>query len=157
MNDPKPTLDLWRELARKELKGAEPDTLAWDTLEGIKVKPLYTAADTEDLSTLADSEPKKLAVSGKGKLVAPEEISQGHVSRATGRSLFYSTMLRSVLTLMLVNAYLSDLGGSHPFAFWSSIVVGLLICHFFNVSQSYWLGQWAQQYEDHERSSVSVA
>ncbi|WP_136652445.1 methylmalonyl-CoA mutase [Paracoccus aeridis] len=49
MNDPKPTLDLWRELARKELKGAEPDTLAWDTLEGIKVKPLYTAADTEDL------------------------------------------------------------------------------------------------------------
>ena len=49
MNDPKPTLDLWRELARKELKGAEPDTLAWDTLEGITVKPLYTAADTEDL------------------------------------------------------------------------------------------------------------
>ena len=48
-------------------------------------------ADTEDLSTLADSEPKKLAVSGKGKLVAPEEISQGHVSRATGRSVFYST------------------------------------------------------------------
>ena len=49
MNDPKPTLDLWRELARKELKGAEPDTLAWDTLEGITVKPLYTAADTENL------------------------------------------------------------------------------------------------------------
>ncbi|GLS79385.1 methylmalonyl-CoA mutase [Paracoccus marinus] len=49
MTDPKPTLDQWNDLARKELKGAAPETLDWDTLEGIRVKPLYTSADTQDL------------------------------------------------------------------------------------------------------------
>ena len=45
----KPTLDDWQKLAAKELKGADPDSLNWDTLEGITVKPLYTEADTADL------------------------------------------------------------------------------------------------------------
>ncbi len=47
-----PDLDRWRDLAAKELKGADPDTLTWDTPEGIPVKPLYTAADLEELETV---------------------------------------------------------------------------------------------------------
>ncbi len=43
------TPDAWRKLAEKELRGKSPDSLTWDTLEGIAVKPLYTAADTEGL------------------------------------------------------------------------------------------------------------
>ncbi|WP_444464628.1 methylmalonyl-CoA mutase [Rhodobacter capsulatus] len=39
----------WRKLAEKELKGRSPDSLTWNTLEGIAVKPLYTAEDTADL------------------------------------------------------------------------------------------------------------
>ena len=39
----------WRKLAERELKGKSPDALVWNTLEGIPVKPLYTAADTEGL------------------------------------------------------------------------------------------------------------
>ncbi len=39
----------WRKLAEKELKGRNPDDLTWNTLEGIAVKPLYTAEDTADL------------------------------------------------------------------------------------------------------------
>ena len=39
----------WDALARKELKGRDPDSLTWATLEGIAVKPLYTAEDTADL------------------------------------------------------------------------------------------------------------
>jgi methylmalonyl-CoA mutase len=42
-------LELWRELARKELGGRDPDVLTWNTPEGIAVKPLYTAADLEAL------------------------------------------------------------------------------------------------------------
>ena len=45
----KPDLDQWRSLAAKELKGADPETLTWRTLEGIAVKPLYTEADTAGL------------------------------------------------------------------------------------------------------------
>ncbi|MES2667219.1 MAG: methylmalonyl-CoA mutase [Pseudomonadota bacterium] len=39
----------WAALAGKELKGTSPDTLVWNTLEGIAVKPLYTEADTAGL------------------------------------------------------------------------------------------------------------
>ncbi|MFZ4584546.1 MAG: methylmalonyl-CoA mutase [Acidimicrobiia bacterium] len=39
----------WDALAANELKGAPPESLAWETPEGIAVKPLYTAADLESL------------------------------------------------------------------------------------------------------------
>jgi methylmalonyl-CoA mutase len=39
----------WKELASKQMKGKSPDELTWQTAEGIPVKPLYTAADTQDL------------------------------------------------------------------------------------------------------------
>ncbi|WP_435259502.1 methylmalonyl-CoA mutase [Thioclava sp. FR2] len=42
-------LEDWAALAAKELKGKSPDSLTWKTLEGIDVKPLYTAADTDGL------------------------------------------------------------------------------------------------------------
>jgi methylmalonyl-CoA mutase len=45
-------LRLWRELASKERKGADPDELVWHTPEGLDVKPLYTRADVADLDFL---------------------------------------------------------------------------------------------------------
>ena len=39
----------WEALAARELKGEDPARLAWETPEGITVKPLYTAADLEAL------------------------------------------------------------------------------------------------------------
>ncbi|OJX81791.1 methylmalonyl-CoA mutase [Magnetospirillum sp. 64-120] len=45
----KKTLADWDALASKDLKGASPETLNWETPEGIVVKPLYTAADLEGL------------------------------------------------------------------------------------------------------------
>ncbi|HEX6120871.1 MAG TPA: methylmalonyl-CoA mutase family protein, partial [Dongiaceae bacterium] len=39
----------WAALAARELKGADPESLTWATPEGIAVKPLYTAADLEQL------------------------------------------------------------------------------------------------------------
>jgi methylmalonyl-CoA mutase len=40
---------VWKELARKERKGGDPDELVWHTPEGLDVKPLYTRADVEGL------------------------------------------------------------------------------------------------------------
>ena len=45
----------WRALAEKELRGRALDDLTWNTLEGIDVKPLYTEADTADLSHMGGS------------------------------------------------------------------------------------------------------
>ena len=42
----------WAALAAKELKGPSPDSLTWHTLEGIPVKPLYTAEDVAGLPHL---------------------------------------------------------------------------------------------------------
>jgi methylmalonyl-CoA mutase len=42
-------LDRWNALASKELKGRDPETLTWGTIEGIGVKPLYTAGDVAPL------------------------------------------------------------------------------------------------------------
>jgi methylmalonyl-CoA mutase len=39
----------WIEAARDELRGQEPETLAWNTPDGIRVNPLYTAADLRGL------------------------------------------------------------------------------------------------------------
>ncbi|MDT1061122.1 methylmalonyl-CoA mutase [Paracoccus sp. CPCC 101403] len=49
---PEARLDDWKKLASKELKGADPASLTWHTLEGIEVKPLYTEADTTGLPHL---------------------------------------------------------------------------------------------------------
>ncbi len=45
-------LNGWKALARTELKGAEPESLTWHTLEGIAVKPLYTQDDIATLDHL---------------------------------------------------------------------------------------------------------
>ncbi|KQU74400.1 methylmalonyl-CoA mutase [Aminobacter sp. DSM 101952] len=55
----RPTKDAWKKLAEREIK-APPDTLTWNTPEGIEVKPLYTAEDLEGvghLGTLPGFEP----------------------------------------------------------------------------------------------------
>ena len=39
----------WKALAEKELRGKPLEGLDWDTPEGIRVKPVYTAEDTADL------------------------------------------------------------------------------------------------------------
>jgi methylmalonyl-CoA mutase len=45
-------LDDWRDLAARDLKSADPDTLVWHTPEGIDVKPLYTPADLDRVEGL---------------------------------------------------------------------------------------------------------
>ena len=42
----------WQKLAEKELRGRSVDDLTWQTIEGIAVKPLYTAEDLEGLDHL---------------------------------------------------------------------------------------------------------
>ncbi len=49
---PDKSVEDWRALASKELKGAEAESLSWQTPEGIEVKPLYTAEDLEGLETV---------------------------------------------------------------------------------------------------------
>jgi methylmalonyl-CoA mutase len=47
-----PDKNKWVELAKKQMKGRSPEELVWETPEGIKVKPLYTAEDIEALENV---------------------------------------------------------------------------------------------------------
>ncbi len=47
-----PSIDDWRALASKDLKGADPDSLRWATPDGVVVKPLYTEGDLEGIDHL---------------------------------------------------------------------------------------------------------
>jgi methylmalonyl-CoA mutase len=49
-------VERWRKLAKAELRGADPDRLADVTPDGLRVRPLYTAADLEGLD-LTDTIP----------------------------------------------------------------------------------------------------
>lgn len=42
----------WLDLASKEMKGGDPQSLVWNTAENIAVKPIYTADDLEGLEHL---------------------------------------------------------------------------------------------------------
>ncbi|MGE4649376.1 MAG: methylmalonyl-CoA mutase family protein, partial [Myxococcota bacterium] len=45
-------MEAWRELAGRELRGADVDSLEWESPDGLRLKPLYTAADLEGLEHL---------------------------------------------------------------------------------------------------------
>ncbi len=45
----KADLERWRALAKDELRGSDPDALATTTPDGLRIRPLYTAADLEGL------------------------------------------------------------------------------------------------------------
>ena len=45
-------MQAWATLVEQETRGRSPERLAWQTPEGINVKPLYTAADLEGLEHL---------------------------------------------------------------------------------------------------------
>ncbi len=49
-----PTRDDWAKLATRELRDKPVDDLIWQTLEGIAVKPLYTAEDTDGLPQMGE-------------------------------------------------------------------------------------------------------
>jgi len=42
-------IEKWKEQARKELKGKDPEELLWETPDGLRIRPLYTQADLEGL------------------------------------------------------------------------------------------------------------
>ena len=55
-----PSLDAWTRAAAKSAPGGDVGALAWQTPDGISVKPLYTAEDVKDLphtNTLPGFEP----------------------------------------------------------------------------------------------------
>lgn len=50
LSDELPINEKWRNIASKQMKGKDPETLVWHTQEGISIKPIYTKEDAAKLS-----------------------------------------------------------------------------------------------------------
>ncbi|EMD41580.1 hypothetical protein CERSUDRAFT_110129 [Gelatoporia subvermispora B] len=74
-----------------------------------------------------------------GKLIVEEEVEVGHVGWPA------------------MKLYFKSLGGSHPFLFWAWCVGGIFTTNFIIAVQIWFLGYWAQQYEEHDPQDVHVA
>ncbi|KAI1792393.1 P-loop containing nucleoside triphosphate hydrolase protein [Ganoderma leucocontextum] len=94
-------------------------------------------ADEEAIKN-ADDKIEKPKVGGQdGKLGVAEEIGEGHVGWNAFLLYFKNT-------------------SSHALLYWTFYILTLCITHVVINAQSYFLGYWAAQYEDHDPSEVSV-
>ncbi len=91
------TIDAWRRAAAKSAPGGDLDALAWHTPDGITVKPLYTALDTQDLPhthTLPGFEPYLRGPQATMYAVRPWTIRQyAGFSTAEESNAFYRKAL----------------------------------------------------------------
>lgn len=94
--------------------------------------------ETEIENQAVDALAKKEAPS-QGKLVVAEEIAKGHV------------------TWKSVKLFLSGLGGDYPFIFYSLWISGFMASNWVRTFQTWFLGYWGSQYENHDPSEVRVS
>jgi hypothetical protein len=110
---------------------AQDESLAEEAMEGKQA--MEKAADQIDPSGLKNETTK-----GDGKLMVAEEIQEGHVS------------------WQALKLFFAGLGGNHPVLFWIVFIGGLFFTDFINTIQTWWLGFWASQYDDHKSYEVDV-
>ncbi|KAI0711030.1 hypothetical protein C8T65DRAFT_739602 [Cerioporus squamosus] len=112
---------------------AKDDKLAEELAEETEeIKKAETEVDHVDPDD--DAAPQKT----DGKLIVAEEISEGHVS------------------WQALRMYLSSMGGGYTLVFWFSVIGFLCLCELLGTLETWWLGYWAQQYEDQDQSDVNV-
>ncbi|KAI0819312.1 multidrug resistance-associated ABC transporter [Trametes gibbosa] len=104
---------------------------------------LSELASEEELLKNTSEELNKPELEGKnasknGKLVVAEEIKEGQVGWETLRLFFMNT-------------------SKTPRLYWAVYMIMMAVTHSFFNSQSYYLGIWAAQYENHSPSEISVA
>lgn len=52
--------------------------------------------------------------------------------------------------------YFRGLGGNYPNTFYVSCIAGVFLTVIVNTVQTWYLGQWAAQYDTHDASEVAV-
>ncbi|KJA23280.1 hypothetical protein HYPSUDRAFT_201568 [Hypholoma sublateritium FD-334 SS-4] len=114
-----------------------------NTLECSMESSPESSRDHEDLQVLNEENhplcEAREEKSDHGRLVAAEEIAEGRIRWKS------------------IKLYLAALGGKHPMVFFSSWAAGFLLTDWTNTFQTWLLGYWGSQYENHPASQVNVA
>uniref|UniRef100_A0A0W0FUG8 Atp-binding cassette transporter n=1 Tax=Moniliophthora roreri TaxID=221103 RepID=A0A0W0FUG8_MONRR len=94
-------------------------------------------SEDSEVTAHKEEDPKDTIQSTEnGKLILAEEIQIGHAGWSS------------------VKIYSSALGGDHPILFFGSLFVTLFLSSLGTVLQTWYLGYWATQYEDHAPEEV---
>ncbi|KAK7461891.1 hypothetical protein VKT23_008323 [Stygiomarasmius scandens] len=122
---------------RIESQGTVADALSKDaTLSKEAVKDQQAISRTTEE---VDHQPPPDEPKGDGKLIAAEEIEEGHVSWPA------------------LKMYFSGMGGSYPWIFFFSVVGASLFTEIINSFETWFIGSyWSSQYNDRDPSEVPV-
>ncbi|KAF8917347.1 P-loop containing nucleoside triphosphate hydrolase protein [Mucidula mucida] len=86
----------------------------------------------QEIDSPADKKPSR-------KLIIAEEMDDGHVGWSA------------------LQLYFNAMGGNHVWKYFLSVIGGFTLVEIFNVSQTWWIGYWASQYEQNsEAAEISV-
>ncbi|KAF5338427.1 hypothetical protein D9758_012247 [Tetrapyrgos nigripes] len=118
---------------RIESQGTVADALRKDHVLSAEAKENEQILKRSDQEI--DHHPPSDDPKGDGKLIAAEEIEEGHVSWPA------------------VKMYFSGLGGSYPWIFCIACVLASLMVELLNTSQTYFLGYWTTQYDERDDPS----
>lgn len=91
----------------------------------------------------------------EGKLILEEEVAEGHLSLASGRTS-YVHPLTWCSSFSTVKMYFVALGGRHWFWFWFWLITAIFFASFLGAVQTWLLGAWATQYQNHPVEEVNV-
>lgn len=90
-----------------------------------------------------------------GKLMVAEEVETGHVEKLACKLTFATCGCVDSLRVT-VRLYVLSLS-RYPIAFWMTVIGAILLNETSIALQSWFLGVWATQYENHPASEVAVS
>ncbi|KAK0208414.1 hypothetical protein DFS33DRAFT_1411920 [Desarmillaria ectypa] len=117
-------------------QGSISDVLVHDALLADETDQVQETMDKVEEEI--DSQPPPEENKSDGKLIVAEEIEEGHIGPPALKFFF------------------SSLGGGHVWLFFTSFIGGLAITEILNTAQTWWLGNWASQYDGRETYQYSL-
>ncbi|KAJ7293178.1 hypothetical protein C8J57DRAFT_1703993 [Mycena rebaudengoi] len=117
-------------------QGSIADALATDEVLAKELSKDQAVLDRKEDEV--DALPAAADLKADGKLIVAEEVEEGHVSWPA------------------LKLYLKGLGGDHTLLFFTFLILGLALCEASNALQTFYLGYWASQYDNHHASEVDV-
>jgi hypothetical protein len=91
----------------------------------------------------------------EGKLIVPEEVKLGHVSRNACEFLHSKSFMLKTNICASDKLFLGNLGGRFPVLFWTQFLTGLGLSRVTIILEIWWLGYWAGQYATHYTGNVN--
>ncbi|KZT67065.1 P-loop containing nucleoside triphosphate hydrolase protein [Daedalea quercina L-15889] len=139
-------------------------TLAHPIAEYVVAVGLDGHVSGEDSVASALEHDSKLAaeVAKEEKKLAKEEMSTGNevqsetTQKAVGRLIIEEEVEVGHVGWSAMRLYLHALGGEHQVFFWLSFMGSLVIFNALNNLQTWFLGYWARQYDEHDAADVHV-